>query len=429
MGDTHLFHRIGQALLDPRHQTGVGFFSLLLGLLGRLVLQLAQVQLATGDGDQLLAVELGEVAHQPLVHPLPHQQHFDALLAEDLQMRAVLGRGIGVGGDVVNLLLAFLHAANVILKRHCLGFALAGGAGKAQQLGDLFAVGVILGRALFEHIAELAPELGVLLAVVLGQLVQHGQHPLGAGLAQGGGHLVVLQDLAADVERQIVGVQHPFDEAQVGRHKLLGVIHDEDALHVELQTVLLLAVVEIERCAGRYVEQAGVLLRPFHPVVAPQQGVFEVVSDVLVELLILLVLDVLRVAGPERGGAVDLLPLAGGADDGFTVFLAIRGALFVHLHRYADVVGILGDHGAQAPVVQELLFIAAQVQDDVGAATLFGHVSHGEGAFPFGFPLHALARLCAGGAGDDGHLVGDDEGGVEAHPELTDQLGVLALIT
>ncbi|MNZ74231.1 hypothetical protein D3C78_926760 [compost metagenome] len=93
------------------------------------------------------------------------------------------------------------------------------------------------------------------------------------------------------------------------------------------------------------------------------------------------------------------------------------------------MVGVLGDHRAQAPVVQELLFLGAQVQDDVGAAAFFGHVSHREGAFPFGFPLYALARLCAGGAGDDGHLVGDDEGGVEAHPELTDQLGVLALIT
>ncbi|MNG88074.1 hypothetical protein D3C79_468980 [compost metagenome] len=146
--------------------------------------------------------------------------------------------------------------------------------------------------------------------------------------------------------------------------------------------MLLLAVVEVERCAGRHVEQAGVLLRPFHPVVTPQQRIFEVVGDVLVELLILLVLDVLRVAGPERSGAVDLLPLARGADDGLTVFFPIRGTLFEHLHRHADVVGIFADHGAQAPVVEELVLFGTQVQDDVSTATLFGHVGHGEGAFP-----------------------------------------------
>ena len=343
-------------------------------------------------------------------------------------MRAVLGCSIGVSGDVVNLLLTFLHAANIILERDGLGFALASGAGKAQQFGDLFAVGVILGRALFEHVTELAPELGVLLGIVFRQLGEHGQNALGASLAQGGGHLVVLQDFTADVERQIVGVQHPFYEAQVGRHKLLGIVHDEDALHIELQTVLLLAVVEVERCAGRYVEQAGVLLRPFHPVVTPQQRIFKVVGDVLVELLILLVLDIFRVAGPQCRGAVDLLPLARGADDGLTILFPIRGTLFEHLHRHADVVGVFAHHGAQTPVVEELVLFGTQVQDNIGTATLFGHVSHGEGAFPFRFPLYALLRRGAGGAGDHGHLVGHDKGGVETDPELTDQLRILALI-
>ncbi len=93
-------------------------------------------------------------------------------------MRAVLGSGIRVGGDVVNLLLTFLHAANVILERDGLGLAFTSGAGKAQQLGDLFAVGVILGRALFEHVTELFPELGVLLGIVFRQLGEHGQHAL-----------------------------------------------------------------------------------------------------------------------------------------------------------------------------------------------------------------------------------------------------------
>ena len=59
-----------------------------------------------------------QVVERPLVHAVGHQQHLDALLAEDLELRAVLRGGQRVGGDVVDGLLAFLHARLVVGQRN-----------------------------------------------------------------------------------------------------------------------------------------------------------------------------------------------------------------------------------------------------------------------------------------------------------------------
>ena len=143
-----------------RSSTGLkavgGFFGLL--LLG-LVLQLAQVDRALGHALQRLAVELVQVAQHPLVDAVDQQQHLDALLAEDLELRAALRGGQRVGGDVVDRLLAFLHAGHVVGQRH----AFVGvRRGKAQQLGQALLVGVVLADAFLQHRAEVLPERRVL---------------------------------------------------------------------------------------------------------------------------------------------------------------------------------------------------------------------------------------------------------------------------
>ena len=45
-----------------------------------------------------------------------HQQHFQTLLAEYFEMRAVFRGGVTFGGDVVDLVLTFLHAADVVVQ-------------------------------------------------------------------------------------------------------------------------------------------------------------------------------------------------------------------------------------------------------------------------------------------------------------------------
>ena len=177
-----------------------------------------------------------------------------------------------------------------------------------RSSGDRFLVAVVFRRALFQHQTELLPEFLVAFGVVFGQLIQHLQHALGQRAAQVLRHAAVLQNLARHVQRQIVGIDQTTHEAQVVRHELLGVVHDEHALHVQFQAVLVIAVPHVPRRLRRDIQQAGVLLLAFHPVVAPAQRIGEIVGDVLVELFVLFIGHVSLAAGPQGLCLVDLFP-------------------------------------------------------------------------------------------------------------------------
>ena len=103
----------------------------------------------------------------------------------------------------------------------------------------------------------------------------------------------------------------PAHEAQVRRHQLLGIVHDEHAADVELDAAPVLAIPEIERRALRHEEQLREFLTAFDSGVHVRERRLEVVADVLVELVVLLVGDLRLGPRPQRRGLVDLLVLVG----------------------------------------------------------------------------------------------------------------------
>ena len=272
---------------------------------------LVQIQRPFGNRLERLAFELGQVRHQPLVHSIGQQQNFQTFLAEDFQVRAVLGGGEAVGADVVNLILSFLHPADVIRQRDSLFGAVVVSRGKAQQLGDLLAIAMILRRPLLDDPPKILPELAVFLGIVGRHVLQQPQHFLDRSATNAVHDLAALQDFAGDVERQVVGIDHAAHEAQITRHQMLGIVHDEHPLYVQLHPVTLFAIPEIERCAGRDKQQRGVFQLALDPVVGPGQRVFEIVTDMLVELLVLLFLDVLFGSRPQRRRLIDAFLLNG----------------------------------------------------------------------------------------------------------------------
>ena len=377
---------------------------------------------------QRLAVKVVQVREQPLVHAVGQQQHLDALLLEELQLRAVLRRGQAVGRDHVDGFLAVFHAGHVVGQRHAGLARLIVGGGKAQQLAQALTVGKVFAHAFLQHGAKLFPEGGVLIALglvlVVGQVFEHGQHALGAALADGLHVAAFLQDLAADVQRQVGRIDHALHETQVVGQQGLGVIHDEDALHIQLQPALLVAVPEVVGGVLRDVEQLRVFTAAFDPVVGVGQGRLVVVADLLVELVVLLFGDVALAARPQGGGLVDGFPLV------FQLVLALLLVPFLFLHEdgQRDVVGVLADDAAQLPAGQEVVFALAQVQDDVGATGGLGDGLDLEVAGAFTGPAHAFFGLQAGTAGFDGDLVGHDVAAVKAHTELADELGVFLMV-
>ena len=110
------------------------------------------------------------------------------------------------------------------------------------------------------------------------------------------------------------------------------------------------------------------------------------------------------------------------------VACSLSAACFAHLDRQRDVVGVLADDAAQPEAVEELVLALAQVQHDFGAASGLLDCLQGVSAVSGRNPAHALGGRQAGLARGQGHLVGDDEGGVETDAELADQLRVLRLV-
>ncbi|KWV87446.1 hypothetical protein PFLmoz3_03295 [Pseudomonas fluorescens] len=262
-----------------------------------------------------------------------------------------------------------------------------------------------------------------MLRLVLRQLFQHVEYALGERRLHGVDDRVFLQDFPRHVQRQVVGVDHTFDKAQVQRQEGFRLVHYEHALHVQLQAFWRLALVQVERSTGRYVEQRAVFELTFNLVVAPAQRVLVVVPDVLVELLVFLVLDLGTRTGPQGAGAVDGFPLHRRG------FFAFGNGLFLgQLDRQRDVVGVLLDDVAQTPAIGEFVFTGFQVQHD--ARTTVSLVDSGDFKFALalGSPVHAFAGVKAGAAAEYFNLVGDDEGRIEAHAELADQVRVFFLV-
>src|SRR5690554_1325293 len=294
------------------------------------------------------------------------------------------------------------------------------GGGKPQQASDFFTVAKVFCRAFFQYSTKLIPEALVLIAVFLGQLGQHVQHPLGHGGADALHGAVVLQNFARYVQGKIVGIDHALGETQIQRQELLGVVHDEHTLHVQFQATGRFPVVQVERRALGDVQQAGVVQLAFYLVVGPGQRVFKIVGDVFVELLVLFVFDLATGQGPQGGGVVNGFLFA------LLVFFLRLG---LHYYREGDVIGVLLDQAAQFPAIGEFLGVGFQVQNNLGSALLAGHRLDGELAIALGFPVHTLFCRCAGTAGEYVDFVGNNKGGVKAHTKLADQLAVFLLVT
>ena len=272
---------------------------------GRLAaLDLRQVDVAPGQRAEALALVLGHARQPELVDRIGQQQHLDALGAAGLELRARAQRLEALAADRVDRVLAGLHARDVVGEADP---AVLGGAAEARELEQALALLVVLVEALLEHRAELVPEGRVVAVLGLGAALELVEQALDQVLADPGEHRAVLQRLARDVELQVLGIDDAAHEAQVARHQAFEVGGDEHPPDVELDAVLALRVVEVERLRRGHEQQRLVGHHALGLDVEAQPGVVEGVPDVVVELLVLLVADLGLGPRPERARGVDLL--------------------------------------------------------------------------------------------------------------------------
>ena len=136
--------------------------------LGQLAITLWQIEAGARNIDEFLAIVFTQRVHQPRIDAVGQQQHLEVALAQLLEMRARYRGRVTFRENVVDLVLSILHARNIVLEGLVLRIFTGVRRGEAQQPGELLLAGGVLNDALLENLAELVPELAVVIA--LGEL-------------------------------------------------------------------------------------------------------------------------------------------------------------------------------------------------------------------------------------------------------------------
>ena len=267
VGDLHSLHLLGgEDLLPPLGEVLEFLLDLLQASLGgfRVV---AKLEIILGRVGELEVVKLGQVLHGVLVDGIGEVDHLEILLQELLEERRLLERLARLAREVVDGLLAGLHALHVLLEGDELGGGLGGV--EAHELGEASAVGSVLDDAQLDRLSVVLPELVVpgllvggvvgvgvcsLLVVVvlpfLGELADHVESLTNELLLDDFEAGVLLQGLAADVQGQGVGVDDALDEREVLGQEFVELVGDEHAADVELERRSLVVVVVEEVLGG-----------------------------------------------------------------------------------------------------------------------------------------------------------------------------------
>ena len=420
-GGADLLHGVAQGLLHEGEDVLVGIRRLLGLLLGVL-----PGHAAHGGAEGLFLVGPEDLGAE-LVHLLGEVEDLGAPLLQLLDLGELVD-ALGVGADgVVDVLLVLRHPGDVLRQGH--GLLLRGGVEEEQVLEELAVGAVVRGHAVLQLAAEVPEELLVALPVVL-------LHPEELGLdlfleipGDDFQLAVVLEELPGDVEAQVRGIHHAPDEAEVLGQEVGALVHDEDAIGVELEALLIVLGVVIHGGGAGDEEQGLVGDGALGGDGDHALGRDHLVVALLVELVVLLLRDLALLPLPEGDHGVQGLPLP----DILVLRLVVGGALLpagvgdLHADGEADVVGVLLHEGFQGVLLEVLAVLAGlvlgvllDVEGDVGADGVLLTGLHG-------VAVHAVGLPAVGGVGavlprHDGDVVRDHEGGVEAHAELTDDV-------
>ena len=392
-GGANLLHAVAQGLLHEGKDILVG-----VGGLPGLLLGVLAGSPVHGGAELLLLIRPQDLGAE-LVHLLGEVEDLRALLLQLLDLGELVD-ALGIRADgVVDELLVLLHPGDVLRKRH--GLFLRGGV-EEEEVPEKLAVGAIVGsHAVLELPAEVPEELLIALPVIL----QQAQELRLDFLFQVGGDdlqlPVMLQKLPGDVEAQVRGIHHAPDKAEVLRQQVRALIHDEHAIGVELQALLIVLGIVVHGGGAGEEEQRLIGDGALGGNGDDALGRHRLEEAFLIELVILFPGDLALLPLPERHHGVQGLPLA----DVLILHLVVRAALLPagagHLHPdgEADVVGVLLHEGLEGVLLKVLavlpglvLGIGLDVEDDIRANGFLLPGLHGVAVRPVGFPAAAGVR-------------------------------------
>ena len=111
---------------------------------------------------------------------------------------------------------------------------------------------------------------------------------------------VLLQALPGDVKRQIAGIHHAFDEAQIPRKQVFTFFHDHHSLGIEPESRFGTMIEKIIRSMRRDKQQRVIFVRAFSLERQGLQRLSPIVGNVLIEIKVVFLADLRLFARPDR---------------------------------------------------------------------------------------------------------------------------------
>ena len=420
-----------------------------------LVVGLLEFKSFLGAVLKLFAIELLKLLDDVLIDGVNHVEDFITTLAERLDERRSRDGSSGLTSDEVNILLAFFHTSNVVLEGREFFTRLGGVVSKERR--ELITVSRVFVDSELEVLSELLVELLEVFFVV-SNFLEEIKALLDDVLLDDLEDLVVLEEFSGNVKREILRVYDTLDEIEILGDEIFAVVHDEDSTNVELNVVfLLLGFEEIEGSTLGDEENSSELELTFNLELLDSEMLFPVVGEGLVEVDVLFLGDVFRLAHPER--LVLILLFEFGVH--FFNFLFLLVLLFVFLFlnfdvvflilffRFLIVVFIIGDfllfsllnlkfNGESnelrvlldkvldSAFLKEFKVVVLHVEDDLSTTGkflwVFVVVGDGESTTSRGFPSPLDVFIV--GLGNNFDLLSDEISGVETDTELTNHRNI-----
>ena len=414
---------------------GLGLRAVGLSLLGRLT-------------RGVVLIDLGHVARHVLAHSLEGklvnvlraQQHVVAA-REHARHHGHLAQALAVvAGSIIDGLLTLGHGLGVLAERdHLLLFS----APEEQQITKLVRLAAVrVVNAKLEATAKVLKELLIRLAIVVSHVAEVVRNLLLDAPRDGVKLAVMLQGLAADVERDVFGIHNATNEVVVIRQQVGALLHDHDVGAIKRQALLVILAVQVERRAAGNKQQRVVLESALGMEADGARRVLEVVERALVELVVILLLHIRGALFPDRRHGVDSLELLIVLVLGLVIVacifrLGLLAALgYHHLDRIAHVVAVARDKVLEGPFAQVAVivlagfavlagFIVAQRENHIGAVTRALAGLDGITLEAIGLPY--VRRILAIRAAHNLNALSHHERRVEADAELADDVHGVAL--
>ena len=374
-----------------------------------------------------LSLALG-LRHTVHIQLAVHQQHIVAFGFGAFDRRVVRVRIVGVEQHQMSVLVRLrrFHFVDVLVQRAVLtGYVLH----QRKAFGTLVELLVGQHTELNEQF-DVVPFLGELVLVGFVELCQLVSHFLG-DVAAYLLHIVVgLQITTADVQRDVRTIDYAMQQRQVLRHYLLHFVGHKHLVAIELNLVAVYVQVGLYL---REIEDTGQVERVIDIQVNMEQRLVHLHRiELVVEMLIVLVLEFRRLAGP---GGIDVV------DDVVFVQLYLLAVFPLFLlaegYLHGQELAVLAQQPFYRSVLEVLTELIVDVQHDVRTAFGFDGLFHRVLRRALATPMNGFHHftiltiftiLGLVTEREDLHFLAHHERRVETETEMSDNTGTLYIV-